>query len=295
MQPSLSIGTAQFGSPYGITNNEGIVRIKEVQKILNYAKNQNIKMLDTAPDYGNSEKVIGRILKKNEFKITSKFPLQKELIFSKKNLDHWDLTIKNTLDSLNVNQIENYLIHNIKDLSKEGSSFLVDWLISLKRDKLVKRIGVSIYSKDDLDNLSSELLEVIQLPLSIYDQRLKKDGTLNNLVQNGAAIQIRSVFLQGLIISSANKLPNWVGPEFIRHHINFESFVKNNNLHLIDMALAFTQSLENVESILIGICNLEQLKQIVLSLQNVSHLEFKNFDKWFFPYAEILDPRSWPN
>ena len=69
----------------------------------------------------------------------------------------------------------------------------------------------------------------------------------------------------------------------------------NNNLNLIDMALAFTQSLEDIESILIGICNLEQLKQIVSSIQNVSHLEFNNFDKWFFPYEEILDPRCWPN
>ena len=37
----LSIGTAQFGFKYGICNNSGIVRKKEVRKIVKFCKLKN--------------------------------------------------------------------------------------------------------------------------------------------------------------------------------------------------------------------------------------------------------------
>ena len=44
----LSIGTAQFGSKYGILNNRGKVPYKEVEKILKHANKHGITSLDTA-------------------------------------------------------------------------------------------------------------------------------------------------------------------------------------------------------------------------------------------------------
>ena len=57
----LALGTVQFGLDYGITNSEGKVQIREVASILEYAKDKNINILDTASGYGNSEEVLGRI------------------------------------------------------------------------------------------------------------------------------------------------------------------------------------------------------------------------------------------
>ena len=57
----LALGTAQFGSKYGITNNRGQVEFKEAEQILKLAKNSNIDLIDTAIGYGNSEKVLGKI------------------------------------------------------------------------------------------------------------------------------------------------------------------------------------------------------------------------------------------
>ena len=37
----LSIGTAQFGMKYGITNNSGKIPENKVKKILNFAKKKN--------------------------------------------------------------------------------------------------------------------------------------------------------------------------------------------------------------------------------------------------------------
>ena len=55
----LCLGTASFDLDYGISNNLGIPRAEEINKILNLAKKNNISFLDTAPSYGNSQKIIG--------------------------------------------------------------------------------------------------------------------------------------------------------------------------------------------------------------------------------------------
>ena len=67
MVNQLCIGTAQFGLNYGITNQNGIVNKNEVRKIFQIAKNNKIEFIDTAQTYNESERVIGRIIKNNNF------------------------------------------------------------------------------------------------------------------------------------------------------------------------------------------------------------------------------------
>ena len=69
----ISIGTAQFGFDYGISNKKGIVRYQEILKILNFAKQNNIKSIDTAYLYGKSEKYLGNY-NLDKWEITTKFP-----------------------------------------------------------------------------------------------------------------------------------------------------------------------------------------------------------------------------
>ena len=67
----LALGSAQFGVDYGINSISGQVQSKEVKDILNYARSQDIDLLDTAPAYGDSEQVLGEINVSN-FKVITK-------------------------------------------------------------------------------------------------------------------------------------------------------------------------------------------------------------------------------
>ena len=51
----ISIGSAQWGSEYGISNISGIPSLETINKIITYAKSNGIKMIDTAGIYGNAE------------------------------------------------------------------------------------------------------------------------------------------------------------------------------------------------------------------------------------------------
>ena len=67
----IALGTVQFGIDYGINSENGQVRPEEVRNILNYAHSQNVDLLDTAPAYGSSEKVLGGLNVQN-FKVVTK-------------------------------------------------------------------------------------------------------------------------------------------------------------------------------------------------------------------------------
>ena len=58
-EKKICIGTVKFGLKYGL-NNIKKIHIDEISKIFKYLNKSKIKFLDTAPSYGNSQKIIGK-------------------------------------------------------------------------------------------------------------------------------------------------------------------------------------------------------------------------------------------
>ena len=58
---NIRIGTAQFGSKYGISNTSKKVNYSEIEKILEFSETMNINKIDTAFNYGNAEQTLGKI------------------------------------------------------------------------------------------------------------------------------------------------------------------------------------------------------------------------------------------
>ena len=53
----LALGTAQFGMRYGINNSsKESMGLNEIEEILNFSLEKKIDLLDTAMNYGDSEK-----------------------------------------------------------------------------------------------------------------------------------------------------------------------------------------------------------------------------------------------
>jgi aryl-alcohol dehydrogenase-like predicted oxidoreductase len=98
----ISLGSAQFGLDYGVTNHAGKVSPVEVKKILSLAESHGISMIDTASMYGTSESTLGAY-DLNNFEIITKFLRTSEVI------DNYDLFIRKTLgnsfERLRVNSI----------------------------------------------------------------------------------------------------------------------------------------------------------------------------------------------
>ena len=72
------LGSAQFGMKYGIANLSGLPNQAEIDSLIDLANLNDIKKIDTAWNYGDSEKKIGKNLRKTKnknFIITTKIKL----------------------------------------------------------------------------------------------------------------------------------------------------------------------------------------------------------------------------
>lgn len=296
--PELCLGTVQMGLDYGITNVKGKVLTEEVIKILDFASRNGIKYIDTAQSYGSSETVIGKCSPSNSvFKLISKMSPQVKDLWSKNIELEWENLFLNSLKNLNAKFLDSFLLHQFSDLLHPEGNRLLEWLKSLKERGLVKRIGVSIYSESDLDRLPLHEFQIVQLPLSLYDQRLIQNRTIKNLNKKGIAIHVRSVFLQGLILNPSSKWPEFLSPEFISHHKKMDIEIQKKGISNLEIALEFVKSCKNIEAVVLGVTSLEELIDICTIWNKVSHknesISSMNLDNWAWANNFDLDPRKW--
>ena len=174
----IVIGTAQLGLIYGITNKSGKISTEEMRKIKKLAEKNGIRTIETAESYGSSEKSLGKINIKN-FKTITKLPIN----LPTKNIEKWVFkSIKNSINNLKVNKLHGILIHNTNQLTGKLGEKIYSSLIKAKKLGLVNKIGISIYSMDELKFILSKYkFNIVSAPFSIINQQLVKSGCINKL------------------------------------------------------------------------------------------------------------------
>ena len=294
MTPKLCLGTAQFGFHYGITNTAGQVPEGEVARLLLEIEKADFRWLDTAQAYGNAEEVLGRHLP-DIFRssIISKFPAQSKMVFTSEDVNTWEAMFHLSLERLGVASLNALLLHSPSDLSKAGGNYLEDWLVGLRQRGLVKRIGISIYTADDLVGVNLKLLDIVQFPLSLFDQRLLADGTLHRLSAQGIALHARSLYLQGLLVTPTQHWPSGTNDILRDHQESLESLAKERRCKLIDLALGFAKQQPDLEAVVLGVCNTTQLHELRESWLAHSPWRESEWRSWAIEDPKIIDPRYW--
>lgn len=294
--PLLCLGTAQFGMNYGITNYHGKISTSELNQILRTASDHSIIYIDTAKAYGDAEVRLGDNAPKNhDFKYITKLPSQTTSAWSFETLEDWENNFNDSLSCLKVTAVDTLLLHSVKDLSHQDSQLLVDWLLSLKTRKIVENIGISIYNSDDLRGVDLNHIDVVQLPLSIYDQRCLLDGTIDFLHSSKIQIFARSVFLQGLILTDPGMWPGHISNSFRLHHGKWLELLRKSSKTPLEAVLSFMNSLNQLTGIIVGVNsfpNFEEILNVWLSLESRDSNLYSGFH-WHNPVD--LDPRKWPS
>ena len=280
----IIIGTAQFGMPYGIANYKGKVSKVEVETILNFAYKVGINTIDTATGYGNSENIIGHHLKKH---VTQKWFIITKVSGSKDKL--YD-QLSQSIDKLGATP-SGVLAHSIDDYL--GTIFC-DKPGKIKKKFLIDKIGVSIYEEEDIDRvLAAKTPDIIQCPLNILDTRLYRNGILDKMKANGLEIHVRSVFLQGMFYLP-DKILQQSFSDVLPTIRKLRTIAQNADLTLAELSLMWVCSLEQVDKVIIGVDNVEQLMDHIKTLnKNINTAIFEEALSIKYENENILNPSLW--
>lgn len=291
----LGIGAAQFGLDYGVSNTGGITPIAEVAKILQQAESLGIELIDTAPAYGDSEAVLGSCIQDRScFKIMTKTPFFDKGVIREEDVAHLRKTFISSLQKLRQSSVYGLLIHHSDDLFAVNGQKLWKSMEALKDEGLVKKIGVSVYDAEQIDEaLKRYAIDLVQVPVNIFDQRLLKSRHLKKLKDRQIEIHARSIFLQGLLLMEPSIVPpylSWAAPYLQKYH----DLIKPLNLTALDAALAFVDHLEEIDAYIVGLNNYQQLEEILshLTKNRDNTLDF-DCSKFALTDESIINPSLW--
>jgi aryl-alcohol dehydrogenase-like predicted oxidoreductase len=285
----LSLGSVQWGKPYGVSNSNGQTDFKEVNRILTKARSVGIRLIDTAGSYGDAEDVLGKN-NLSYFSIVTKASKFENKSISKVEVDDLSLKFKQSLLKLNQSSCYGLLIHQKEDIFKNGNQYLIETLNKLKLKGLVKKIGISLYDSNDIDEVIERLRpDIIQLPINVLDQRFIKDGSLNYIKSKNIEVHARSVFLQGLLLMPSKKTPVFF-KTWIKKINEWKNTCKKKNINYLSAALNFVIKQNNVDYCLAGVENLIQLEQCIRATETS---EIYDFSEFACNDLKLINPNNW--
>ncbi len=267
----MTLGTVQLGLQYGIANKTGKPDIKTTQEILRYAIKNGINAFDTAPVYGDSEKIIGDFFSSKDSNQDAKPPLIVTKIPFPPDEKAWRYdkiyelmkkSIKQSLQNLNLKKIQIALLHNatVAALSK-NNRVIVECLLKLKDEGFIEKLGATVYSPEEVrECLNIKEFNAIQIPLNLLDSRLLHENLLKKLADQNVMIFARSIFLQGLLFLNPNNLPPnlQIASKYL---LTLNKIASEFKIPIAQLALCFVRDLPEITSLVIGLETRDQLER----------------------------------
>lgn len=281
------LGSASFGLNYGAVNKFRMVDRLASINIIDTAIKSGFHGIDTAQNYGHAHSIIKEALvMTGGFHVTSKMGKDSFL-----NPESFISSLKACLEQLGVDRLDVLLLHDFETLLQPNVNDVRETLIRAIDSNLVEKIGLSAYSEEEVvfaKDLIPELT-VFQLPENVCDRRLGHSKRVQELSEKGNDIYARSIFLQGILLTPPEELPsNMLG--ISKQIEEFRNHTFANNIDLITACVSYVQSITWLKGIIIGVNSINQLREIIVALDNPHQLDFDIFPKMT---DEWKDPRKW--
>jgi aryl-alcohol dehydrogenase-like predicted oxidoreductase len=272
----IGLGSVQWGVEYGVANRYGRTPRSEVTRILAAGRDLGIHVIDTAALYGEAEEVLGEQDLTN-LRVVTKTPRYASAPITAAEAEDLKATLARSLTRLRLPSVYGLLAHHADDLLAPGGDWLIDAMHSLRAAGKVARIGVSVYAGAQIEAVLERFTpDMVQLPLSVFDQRLIKDGSLKRLSSLGVEIHVRSAFLQGLLLMHPDSVPACFDPW--REHLRaWHTTCAAQNVLPQHAALAFVCDRPEIDCCLIGVQSRAQLNQSLEGLDAVAAFDAAQF------------------
>ena len=278
----LALGTANLGQRYGISNASQVNQSEAIE-IIQLAYQLGFRDFDTAPEYGNSEELVGRSLYGFEKKIQIKIPLG-----DGSDLNVIRKTVERSLKNLKVEKADTILFHDPEIYKSDLFPQIVESIID---EGYSLNVGLSCYSPEDAIQAHEKCNQVnsFQVPENVLDRRIYSNRDILKLSDEGCKFQVRSAFLQGLILINPTQLPQSLSSCGASIKM-LNEFAIRNNLSMIQLALSYAMQIKWADSVVVGANSTQQLREIANTSKNLVEVDWEQFESIPEPY---IDPRNW--
>jgi hypothetical protein len=282
----LCLGTANFGSNYGIANeSEGIAQ-NDVKRIFEILNKDNLIALDTASNYPKSEEIIGEHLYSNNNKINTKIGSEN---YSNPNL--MVESVKKSLLKTKRNKFNTIYLHGGELNHPSHKESIIEGLSRIRELGFCETLGVSCYTENEVLEavVNYQDIQAFQVPENILDQRLIHSAELMQLSNTGIKFEVRSIFLQGSMLMEASKMPKSF-ENYGNYFNNVHTMANSIGITVFDLALLYALSIPWKSSIVVGVNSFQQFEELISF--NFSKELVGNYEDLKAP-EELIDPRRW--
>ena len=284
----LVLGFAQSDKNYGFNKNKNFLSV--VKKSYNYG----FKYLDTASSYKFSNSIIKTIPKKN-INIISKITCNYDYNSDYKKLVRQE--IEGIYKDNNINKLYGLLIHDpLLPLNKKKWRIVFNYLKKYKKKGKIKKIGVSVYTVQELKNILNIFKpDIIQFPLNVFDQSFIEENFLKILKKKKIELHARSIFLQGTLLrKSINS--SLITKTWKNNFKNWNIFLRNNKISNLSGCLKFILQNKYIDKFVVGFDDKIQLEKFINVYSKlkknkiINKISFKEFNS---KDLILNDPRYW--
>lgn len=246
----------------------------EASAILNGVLDSGINYIDTSPDYGYSEELIGKHLahRRDEFFLASKCGCPVEPVevphanrkphsFTRGNIR---AGVEQSLARLRTDYLDVVQFHISPSRAVLEEHDSVAELEALKAQGRVRFIGISSTIPDLADHIAMGVFDVIQVPYSLVER--EHEQLIHEAAQAGAGIVIRGGVARGIIVKDESVIDEY--PDFLRAGFRArrrhwrETEVKDllGDMTPMEFMLRFTISNPDMSTTIVGTANPAHLK-----------------------------------
>jgi aryl-alcohol dehydrogenase-like predicted oxidoreductase len=274
----LILGTAQLSQDYGVLRVNGSA---EARRILEFVATYGFLAVDTAPSYGNSEKLIGDA--------ALDLPIHTKIDPRSSPRQSFEESCRR----LGTKRLDVLYFHDqrsleIKNLNQMRAAY------ALVEETKVGALGVSIYDGEYFRQaLDTSQISAIQIPLNFFDRRIANIAEAS-VKPVGLSIYARSCLLQGLLVAPLEKVRT-VQPLLYPYVKRFHEICADLKRSTLNVAVQWVRAHSWVDGWIFGSPSISELREIVSAFDSepLSEEDLSALQDCELPNEKNVDPRYW--
>ncbi|ATQ41106.1 bifunctional regulator KidO [Caulobacter mirabilis] len=288
MNPLLSklgLGSSQF-VPGGSSQARGRPPEVEVREVLTIAARAGLGVFDVSGAHGRSEVLLGEMMPR-----PVPFRLTLNAARPDRGPDFVEAEARASLARIAVEGADAIVAPLAADLFSPHGPAMWDRLLRLRDSGLVKKIGIALHATDDPVGVVKRFKpDLIQAPASLLDQRMLADGTLERIAGMGVEVQMRSIFLNGLLFLPLDRLPNNLKGAS-RGLSRARRLIAEGRSDPLQAALGFALSRPEASAVLVNVAGAAELSAVIAAAS--SPPPDLDWDEMAIDDPTALDPHRW--